>query len=453
MSEADRAARLAAWHEQVAKSGAGAGSEQTVKPSPEAEHTARLEASIIKLKAKPEADPGRGEGVASAAPEVGAMIPLPPEAEAPAKAKWRVDLSAPLSVARYFCLDRYSAQCGQKVVPTLRRWRGEWYRWTGAHYEEVSKEQLEAELYDFLDKANDGRLDPNERHVNAAIHALKSVALLPDEVQVGTWLDGQAPWESDQIVCCKNGALRLRDRRLWPHDPRLFVLNSIETEYRPDAVARRFMQLLDEMWGDDKASPEVLREWFGLVLTDETRFQKGLIIVGPARSGKGTIARVLFRLLGPKNYCGPSLNQLSQQFGMQSLIGKKLAVVPDARLDNRANRSVITERLLSIIGEDPQEINRKNKEYWSGILRLRVTILSNELPDFKDDTGVIATRFVILQTVNSYLGREDPKLDEKLSVEMSGILNWALEGWERLANNGRFTAPGDGSLNEQDHGN
>ena len=62
MSEADRAARLAAWHEQVAKSGAGAGSEQTVKPSPEAEHTARLEASIIKLKAKPEADPGRGEG-------------------------------------------------------------------------------------------------------------------------------------------------------------------------------------------------------------------------------------------------------------------------------------------------------------------------------------------------------------------------------------------------------
>jgi hypothetical protein len=25
-------------------------------------------------------------------------------------------------------------------------------------------------------------------------------------------------------------------------------------------------------------------------------------------------------------------------------------------------------------------------------------ILSNELPDFKDDTGVIATRFVILQT-------------------------------------------------------
>ncbi len=76
-------------------------------------------------------------------------------------------------------------------------------------------------------------------------------------------------------------------------------------------------------------------------------------------------------------------------------------------------------------------------------------ILSNELPDFKDDTGTIATRFVILQTMNSYLGREDPKLDEKLSVEMSGILNWALEGWERLSERERFTNPGDGSLNEE----
>jgi putative DNA primase/helicase len=134
---------------------------------------------------------------------------------------------------------------------------------------------------------------------------------------------------------------------------------------------------------------------------------------------------------------------------MQSLIGKKLAVIPDARLDNRANRSVITEKLLSIIGEDPQEINRKNKEYWSGILHLRVMILSNELPDFKDDTGVIATRFVILQTVNSFLGREDTQLDATLGGELSGILNWALEGWPRLANRGKFIPPGDGELNEE----
>src|SRR5258705_6654684 len=107
-----------------------------------------------------------------------------------------------------------------------------------------------------------------------------------------------------------------------------------------------------KLWAVDGPTRDALQEFFGLVLTDETRFQKGFILVGPARSGKGTIARMLRNLLGAKNYCGPSLNQMTKDFGLQTFVGKKLAVVPDARLDNRANRSVITEKLLSIIGED-----------------------------------------------------------------------------------------------------
>ncbi|MFY9656702.1 MAG: phage/plasmid primase, P4 family [Methylocystis sp.] len=387
------------------------------------------------------------EGKVIRLPEAASALPAKspdPERTLPSRT---LDVKAPYEVARCFVADRYNVG----GVPTLRRWRGDWYRWTGTHYAETGREELEAEVYGYLDGVNGGKLNPTERDVNAVIHALKSRVLLPDEVEVGTWLDGDAAWGKEAIICCKNGVLQLSNRRLWSHDPRLFNLNAIETEYRPEARAPRWLQFLLELWGSDEddLSRNALQELFGLVLTDETKFQKGFIIVGPARSGKGTIARVLSNLLGPKNFCGPSLNQLSQQFGMQSLIGKKLAVVPDARLDNRANRSVITEKLLSIIGEDVQEINRKNREFWSGILRLRVMILSNELPDFKDDTGVIATRFVILQTMNSFLGREDPELTEKLKAELSGILNWALDGWERLAKRGKFVAPGNGELNEE----
>jgi putative DNA primase/helicase len=50
-------------------------------------------------------------------------------------------------------------------------------------------------------------------------------------------------------------------------------------------------------------------------------------------------------------------------------------------------------------------------------------LTSNELPDFKDDTGVIATRFVILETPVSFFGREDPELESTLCGEWSGILN------------------------------
>ncbi|MFB9262836.1 phage/plasmid primase, P4 family [Bradyrhizobium erythrophlei] len=370
----------------------------------------------------------------------------PPPSAAPGEAQILVDVGAPYEVARRFLLSRYSIGS----VPTLRCWHGDWRKWTGTHYAEMEDAALRTELYDFLATINGGKFDPKPKHVNELIDAIKARVLLNEEIEVGTWLgDDAAPWGDGAFICCRNGVVRLSDGKLWPHDPKLFVLNAIETEYLPEAQATRWQSFLDELWTDDEVTRDALQEFFGLVLTDETRFQKGFILVGPARSGKGTIARVLRNLLGSKNYCGPSLNQMAREFGLQSFIGKKLAVVPDARLDNRANRSVITEKLLSIIGEDPQDINRKNKDFWSGVLRTRIMILSNELPDFKDDTGVIATRFIILQTQVSFLGREDPGLEDKLSAELSGILNWAIAGWQRLASRGKFKPPGNGELNDE----
>ena len=46
---------------------------------------------------------------------------------------------------------------------------------------------------------------------------------------------------------------------------------------------------------------------FGLCLTGDTSHQKAFLIVGPKRSGKGTIARVLNRLVGAANTVTPTL--------------------------------------------------------------------------------------------------------------------------------------------------
>ena len=54
-------------------------------------------------------------------------------------------------------------------------------------------------------------------------------------------------------------------------------------------------------------------------------------MVGPTRGGKGVIARILGALIGKRNVCGPTLNSLGGDFGLQPLIGKSLAVISDAR--------------------------------------------------------------------------------------------------------------------------
>ena len=55
------------------------------------------------------------------------------------------------------------------------------------------------------------------------------------------------------------------------------------------------------------------------------------MMVGPKRSGKGTIARVLRKLIGERNVAGPTLSSLGGPFGLQPLLGKSGAIISDAR--------------------------------------------------------------------------------------------------------------------------
>ena len=127
-------------------------------------------------------------------------------------------------------------------------------------------------------------------------------------------------------------------------------------------------------------------------------------------------------------------------FGLAPLLGKPLAIVSDARLSGR-NSQVVVERLLAISGEDAITVDRKYRDQWTGKLPCRFVIVSNELPQLGDASAAIANRFVPLVLGRSWLGNEDRSLEGDLRRELPGILTWALDGLERLHEQGRFTSP------------
>ncbi|WP_329198978.1 DNA primase family protein [Streptomyces sp. NBC_01435] len=241
-------------------------------------------------------------------------------------------------------------------------------------------------------------------------------------------------------MACENGLLRIRDRELLPHGPGFFNLVSVPFTYDPDACAPAWEAFLQQIWPDDPEAVNALQEWFGYVLSGRTDQQKILLVKGPSRSGKGTIARVLKELVGRENLAGPTLAGLGSNFGLSTLVGKPLAVISDARLSGKDGGQVV-ERLLTISGEDTIDIDRKYRQPWTGKLPTRLMVLTNELPHFGDSSGVIARRFVVLNMTVSWLGKEDTSLTDKLAAEMPGILNWALDGLARLQRTGRITEP------------
>jgi putative DNA primase/helicase len=67
--------------------------------------------------------------------------------------------------------------------------------------------------------------------------------------------------------------------------------------------------------------------------------------------------------------------------------------------------------------------------------------MTNELPRLEDASGALASRFVVLRLTQSFYGREDHGLLDCFVPELPGILNWALDGWDRLHARGRFLQP------------
>jgi putative DNA primase/helicase len=361
-----------------------------------------------------------------------------------------LDPKDPLPSAREFVAARFT----RDRLRVLHYHRGEFLRWTGTHYAVMDEIEIRAELYPWLERAvviakgSGGALvqlpyKPTKSKVDNVVDALEAMSAVAVDVDPPAWLDpcGNDPVAAD-LVATRNGLLHLPTGRSYTHTPRLLNRHAVEFDYDASAtMPEEWLRFLGQLWPNDDEAVRTLQQWFGYCLTCDTRQQKIMLLVGPKRSGKGTIARILTALIGRTNVAAPTLAGLAQNFGMAPLIGATLAIIADARLSGRADQTIIAERLLSISGEDGITIDRKHRSAWTGKLPTRFMVLTNELPRLADASGALSSRFLVLTMEQSFYGVEDHGLEARLKAELPGIFNWAVEGWRDLQRAGRFSMP------------
>lgn len=303
--------------------------------------------------------------------------------------------------------------------------------------------------------------------VAEALEVVQGVRL-PPTLPCPTWLKDAASWsDPEKIIPLANCLLDISGDR--PKQIELtedyFALNYLPIVYDPKADCPQWKTFLGQIfqkkqlssgkteWNPavddfvevyesvpDELSISVLQEYMGLLLTPITSFQKILGIVGPRRSGKGTIGRIIQGLVGLENMAAPTLTGLTNEHALQGLHHKTVALVGDSSINSsNADTNRAVERLKSITGADMQQINPKGKpQFQVNKLTVRFVIMSNELQKLTDPTGALAGRFIYLITTQSFYGKEDIHLDKKLATELPGIFNWAVEGLMRLLKRGYF---------------
>src|SRR5262249_281467 len=143
--------------------------------------------------------------------------------------------------------------------------------------------------------------------------AVQSMTLLPSRLEAPAWIGGEGPFDAALALPAKNGlvylpaaAAALEDggagKVLIQPTPRDFGTYSLTFPLHPGAPEPvDWLKFLGSVWPGDQQSVDALQEWFGYLLSPNTSLQKMAWLIGPSRSGRGTIGRVLTALLGAEN--------------------------------------------------------------------------------------------------------------------------------------------------------
>nr|WP_171909928.1 phage/plasmid primase, P4 family [Aquisalimonas asiatica] len=300
--------------------------------------------------------------------------------------------------------------------------------------------------------------NPKRAHVTAVLDALDAQVGIPDAQYVPCWWPSvcESGLDPSDLLILQNGILDMESEEFRPHTPELFAPSALPYRYEPEAQCPEWLRFLDTLWPEDQSSIDALQEWFGYLLTNDTRYQTIFLLIGPPAAGKGVITRVLTELVGATNVAQPTLTTLASPYGLGPLIQegvtRKLAIITDARVGQRAQIAV--ERLLQISGEDRVTIERKNSNRsWHGKLPTRFLIVSNHPPALPDTSGALLRRYVPLELTRTFSAERDPSLDKRLLTELPGILNWSLTGLRRLRQREKFeqSAGGESLLGHLSH--
>ncbi|MES2948823.1 MAG: phage/plasmid primase, P4 family [Pseudomonadota bacterium] len=357
-----------------------------------------------------------------------------------------IDEKAPYHVAKQLLLLDWTWCAGMdEEARTLHRIGGELFMWNSSNYVAMTDDAMRAELYERFAGAvrlSDATpLNPDRNLIAKVVDALYAAAHLDGDSVNDFWIDDDG---ASGLIAVQNGLLDPSTRVVSPHTPRYFNRCALPIWYEPGrhGEPREWLGFLHSVWGDDAESIRLLQQWFGYLVAGGRDQQKILLLVGPSRSGKGTIAGVLTQLLGAINVAGPSLGDFSTQFGLAQLLGKRAAIVGDARFAGRADQMAqVATRLLSISSGDTLTVDRKYGQPWIGVLPVRLVICTNEVPRLPDQSGALASRFSVLRMQRSHLGSEDRGLADRLHKELPEILAWALDGLNDLLAAGRFVEP------------
>lgn len=303
--------------------------------------------------------------------------------------------------------------------------QGEWKRYQDGTWSPVDEAEVSRQVKHVL--------------ISAKIEGIRPTANLVSGVERLARIDVQVrddAWDANtDILVCRNGTLHIPSGELQVHDPFNRATSGVPYDYDPEAEAPMWGKFLNDFV--DAETIHFLQEFAGYCLTTDTGHELALWLTGRPGGGRSTFLAGLWAMLGEKAGKLGLGEIVRSRFAMARVPGKTLLVSTEQPLNFVRASDVINE----LISGDPVTVDEKFKPAYEVIPRAKIAWAMNDLPRIPSANDGLFRRVKVVDIIPIPESERDPSVKETINEEGAGILNWALEGLNRLRKREHFEIP------------
>lgn len=257
--------------------------------------------------------------------------------------------------------------------------------------------------------------------------------------------------EKPEFILVKNGILNTLTKELADFSHEFFLTSKIPVVFDAKADCPLIKKFFSEVLEEGKI--KVLQELIGYALYREIIFHKAGLLVGKGRNGKGVTLKLVESLLGKKNYSSETVQDLCYNRFSKANLYLKLANIsadlPSSELKHTGN-------IKMLIAGDTVNAEFKTKTAFPFVPFAKHFYSCNQIPPIAntEDNDAYYLRWVIIEYTKQFIGKQaDKKLIKKLTTEteISGLLNWALDGLKRLIEQNDFSETEDAERTRKEY--
>lgn len=243
----------------------------------------------------------------------------------------------------------------------------------------------------------------------------------------------------DGTFAVQNGLLHLLDGELEDLKRDHYAIRRAAVEYDPDAPEpTTWLEFLEDSIPKERNRLK-FQEYCGYTLWHHAQpFGKALFLVGPTDSGKGTALKAIQSILGEDNVGHESLYDLIQtRWGPANIHDKAVNIRNEITPGGLSN----VQRFKELTGgEDRINAEFKGRDKFRFTVTQKFLFATNQVPQIEAADEAFYNRCMFVRFPHTVPDeKQDPNLLEKLKEEKPGILNWMLDGLQRLMEQEHFT--------------